>query len=209
MKKMVIFLFMSVNLWACSLCQSEKEITEIVVVLDRSGSMESIKNDMIGGLKQFIIEQKQVKGKANFTLVQFDTKYEIIYEGVNIQDVNEINIVPRGGTALLDALGETIEKIIKRLINKPDRKVIFVVITDGLENSSTRFTKSVIVKNINHMSKKHKWKFIYLGANQDAIQEGSSLGINSINCSTFDSFNVSGALNTMSLNVTSFRSETE
>ncbi len=173
------------------------ESIEIIVILDRSGSMEIMKDDMIGGLKQFISDQKKVSSKANFTLVQFDTEYEIIYDSVDIQKVSEIDLVPRGNTALLDAIGETLNRVYMQ-------KAICVIITDGLENSSTIYTKPEVVRLI-ESRKKFGWKFIYLGANQDAIQEGSSLGLNIVDCSTFDTVNVSGTLNTMSTNVTSFR----
>ena len=178
---------------------------EIVVILDRSGSMENIKDEMVGGLKQFVSDQKKVVGRANFTLVQFDTEYEVIYDGVDIQEVNEIDLVPRGWTALLDALGKTIENTSKRLAKTPDRKVIFVIITDGLENSSKEFSKPEIADSISHAMNKHNWKFIYLGANQDAIQEGGSFGIDLQNCVTYDSSNVSGTLDAMSVSVSSFR----
>ncbi len=171
--------------------------TEIVVILDRSGSMETIKSDMVGGLKKFIADQKKVKGKANFSLAQFDTEYEIIYDSVDIQDVNDIDLIPRGRTALLDAIGKTLNRIYMQ-------KAICVIITDGLENSSEIYTKPEVVRLIKSR-KKFGWEFIYLGANQDAIQEGGSLGIDFIYCNTFDSTNISGTLNTMSMNVTSFR----
>ena len=127
----------------------------------------------------------------------------MIYDSVDIQEINEINIVPRGGTALLDAIGKTLNSrcVIAGLNNYA---AICVIITDGLENSSETYTKPEIVKLIEG-KKKLGWKFIYLGANQDAIQEGGSLGIDIIDCGTFDFTTVSGTLNTMSLNVTSFR----
>ena len=206
-KIILLLLLMASTLWACPLCVQDKDVTEIVVILDRSGSMENIRDDMVGGLKQFVADQKKVKGKANFTLVQFDTEYEVVYDGVDIQDVNGIDLVPRGWTALLDAIGRTIESTQKRIAKTPKRKVIFVIITDGLENSSQKFSKSEIVESIGHTSEKHDWKFIYLGANQDAIQEGTSLGIYSIDCSTFDTTSI-GVLTTLgnaSTAVTSYR----
>lgn len=206
-KIILLLLLMASTLWACPLCVQDKDVTEIVVILDRSGSMENIRDDMVGGLKQFVADQKKVKGKANFTLVQFDTEYEVVYDGVDIQDVNGIDLVPRGWTALLDAIGRTIESTQKRIAKTPKRKVIFVIITDGLENSSQKFSKSEIVESIGHTSEKHDWKFIYLGANQDAIQEGTSLGINSIFCTTFDTTNIDVTLCNASNTITSFRLE--
>jgi uncharacterized protein YegL len=191
---------------ACPLCEAQKDITEIVVVLDRSGSMVDIQGDMVGGLKQFISDQQKCDGKANFTLVQFDTEYETVYEGVDIQDVNEISLVPRGWTALLDAIGRTIEETSNRLAKiDPDRKVVFVIITDGLENSSKEFDKSTILEKIKHFEQVHSWKFIYLGANQDAIKEGTSLGINYQNCSNFTPDNLDIVLCSASEQVTAYR----
>ncbi len=207
-KMILILILMLVNIsLACPLCIQEKDIVEIVVILDRSGSMENIKDDMVGGLKQFVADQQQVKGKANFTLIQFDTEYEIIYEGVDIQDVNEIALVPRGWTALLDAIGKTIENTTERITRTPDRKVIFVIITDGLENSSQAFSKSEIIESIEHARGKHNWEFIYLGANQDAIQEGSSLGF--IYNVDFDASNIDATLCNVSGTVTDFRNFNE
>ena len=107
--------------------------------------------------------------------------------------------MPRGRTALLDAIGKTLNRLYFM------QETICVIITDGLENASTEYEKSTVVSMI-EFREKRGWKFIYLGANQDAIQEGSSLGIDSIYCNTFDSTNVSGILDTMSISVTSFRS---
>ena len=159
---------------------------EIVLVLDRSGSMGTIKNDVIGGLNTFFDEQKKVKGKATVTIAQFDDQYEITFDGVDINTIpkfDDTTFVPRGLTALLDGIGKTINNIYGRIKstakkNRPEQ-VVFVIMTDGGENASKEFTREAIFKMIREMEAKDKWQFIFLGANQDAIDTGGSLGISS------------------------------
>lgn len=156
------------------------ELTDIVIVLDRSGSMESIKSDVKGGFDKLIESQKKCKGDAQVTLVQFDMEYESVYRAKPIKDVPSLDLRPRGMTALLDALGRSIVETGERLekmspCDRPGR-VVFVVITDGLENSSKEFQKSKINEMIKHQKEKYNWQFVFLAANQDAIQEGGALG---------------------------------
>ena len=157
--------------------------TQIIVVLDRSGSMHKIKDDTIGGFNQFLKEQKKQKGKAKMTLILFDDRYEPAFHGIDIQDVKELNentFVPRGMTALLDAIGKTINSTYSSIKSskKKDRpeQVVFVVITDGRENDSKEFTRETIFNMITEMKEKDKWEFMFLGANQDAIKEGGQYG---------------------------------
>jgi len=156
--------------------------TDITVLLDRSGSMASVLNDTIHGFNYFTNQQKKLKGKANLTLVQFDSVgIDTILDAVPIKHVPSLILIPRGNTPLLDAIGGTIERTKTRFLRKrgkqPD-KVLFVIVTDGEENASRKFTKSDINKLIGEASKELDWQFIYLGANQDAIKEGSTMGIN-------------------------------
>lgn len=159
------------------------KFTKIVVVLDRSGSMQSIKSDTIGGFNKFLEDQKKIKGKAEMTLVLFDDQYEVAYENLDIQgveDLNESTFLPRGLTALLDAIGKTINSTYGDIKSskKKDRpeQVIFVVITDGMENNSKEFSREAIFNMITEMKEKDKWEFMFLGANQDAISEGGQYG---------------------------------
>jgi hypothetical protein len=162
----------------------QEDYTDISVVLDRSGSMISVVTDTIGGFNTFIDEQKKQPGKALLTLAQFDTIYEIVHDGKAIKDVplltNE-TFVPRGGTALLDAIGNTINRTGKRLSDMPENerpgKVIVVILTDGEENSSREFTSSKISDLITLQRDTYKWEFVFLGANQDAIMTASQMGI--------------------------------
>lgn len=163
---------------------------EIVCVLDRSGSMSSIVSDAIGGFNTFIAEQKALPGDAKLTLVLFDDKYEVVYSRINLQDVPELTskvFVPRGMTALYDALGKSINSIGESLSNKSTspEKVIFVILTDGGENSSLEFSKDKIAEIIKHQQEKYSWEFIFLAANQDAFDVGAGLNINAMNTANF------------------------
>ena len=159
-------------------------LTDISVVLDRSGSMEMVKSDTIGGFNAFVESQKKADGDATLTLAQFDNVYDVIHEAVDIQSVPELTdttFVPRGMTALLDAIGRTINSTGARLkaMDEADRpgKVIFVILTDGAENASREFTRGMVNEMIKTQTEQYNWDFVFLGANQDAIATGASLGI--------------------------------
>lgn len=168
------------------------KITEIIVVLDRSGSMDVIKKATIEGFNGFLAGQKAVEGKALLTLVQFDHEYELVHSGKDIREVapmRDNTYMPRGTTALLDAIGRTIEETRDRIhcLNDEgsERKVVFVVITDGEENSSKEYNRRQIFDMIRRGEEKYKWQFVFLGANQDAIQEASRLGVKESRSMTF------------------------
>jgi len=171
----------------------KQDLTDITVVLDRSGSMQHIAADTIGGFNTFLKSQKEAPGQATFTLVQFDDQYEVVHDAKNIQDVPELDtttFVPRGWTALLDAIGRTINTTGARLaaMDEADRpsKVIFVIITDGEENRSAEFTdRSVIFAKIKEQTEVYSWEFVFLGANQDAIHVGGMLGIDKSRSMTY------------------------
>ena len=185
--------------------------TEIICVLDRSGSMATVVDDSIGGFNTFLAEQKKL-GDAKLSVVLFDHEYTPLYQGIDLKDAQELNhdtFVPRGSTALLDAIGKTISDAGKRFSNadvKPE-KVIFVILTDGEENSSVEFSKSKIKEMIAHQTEKYSWEFIYLGANQDAIQAGGSIGIAAAACENYasDSDGTREAYSKMSLKVAKSR----
>uniref|UniRef100_A0A7V2ZKJ9 VWA domain-containing protein n=1 Tax=Ignavibacterium album TaxID=591197 RepID=A0A7V2ZKJ9_9BACT len=170
-------------------------LTHITVILDRSGSMQSIKSDIIGGFKTFLKQQKEVPGKATLTLVQFDTgnPYEVVHNYKPLQEIPELNdktFVPRGGTPLLDCFGRGINDLseyINKLTNdqKPD-KVFFIIITDGQENSSREFKKSDIVKLIDEKKNKDNWEFLFLSADLDAIGDARLYGFNQTNVYVFN-----------------------
>ncbi len=159
----------------------QNDLSDITVILDRSGSMQSIQSDAEGGLNAFISKQKEQPGRANFTLVQFDDKYEVVHSGVPIRQVPHCKLVPRGNTALLDAVGRTINEVGDRLSKTPESDrpglVVIVILTDGLENASREFSSAKIKEMIDHQREVYKWQFTYLGANQDAFAVAAKMGI--------------------------------
>lgn len=179
-------------------------LTDITIVLDRSGSMSVVRDDTIGGFNTFLKEQQAQPSAANLTFVQFDDQYEVVHLGVPIKDVPELDaltFVPRGWTALLDAIGRSINDTGARIAkmehyNRP-AKVIFVIITDGAENRSTEFTHDKIKEMIKLQTETYNWDFVFLGANQDAISVGSSMGMLRGNSMTYSS-NAIGTQNVFS-----------
>ena len=162
----------------------KKNLTEMVFILDRSGSMTHLTKDTIGGFNSMIKNQKNEDGDAYVTTVLFDNYYELLHDHVNIQDIKPITTeyYARGCTALLDAIGKTINSVGARLSETPEderpEKVIFIITTDGMENASYKFTKSKVKEMIKHQQDKYSWIFMFLGANMDAVSEAASLGIN-------------------------------
>jgi len=156
------------------------DLTDITLVIDRSGSMQQIQSEAEGGVNTFITQQAKEPGKALLTLVQFDTEYEFVHKGIPVGDVPQFHLIPRGFTALLDAVGRAILETGERLNQLPEKDrpglVIFVVTTDGQENSSKEFTKQQIKDMITHQQDKYGWHFTFLGANQDAFDEAGELG---------------------------------
>ena len=162
-----------------------KNLTEIVLVVDRSGSMAAIQSDAEGGVNTFIAEQKKQEGEANLTLVEFDDQYKFVHLGIPVQEAREYKLVPRGSTALLDAVGNAINQTVERLrVVEEEHQpacVIFVICTDGHENSSKEFKKAQIKALIERQKKEHNWQFTFLGADADAFGDARSMGIN-IHC---------------------------
>lgn len=192
----------------------QEGFVEIVCVLDRSGSMSSIKEDAIGGFNTFLEEQKKQEGGAKLTLVLFDTEYKVIHNGINIQDVeplNEDTYVPRACTALLDAMGRAITTVKEKYDNTQKehrpKGVIVCTLTDGMENSSREYNHKQIMDMISEREK-DGWEFMFLAANQDAIQTGASLGLRAANCVSFahNSAGVKMSYRAMSDQVTGYRS---
>lgn len=170
----------------------KQNYTHIAIVLDRSGSMISAKQDTIGGFNAFLEAQKVVPGEATLFLCQFDHEYNVLQDNVPLAQaapLNELTYVPRGNTALLDAIGRTIVSVgaFLQFMSEAERpeKMIFVIITDGMENSSREYSSKQIMDMINHQRDVYKWEFVFLGANQDAIATAAGLGIGANSSLTF------------------------
>lgn len=156
--------------------------TDITVLLDRSGSMASIKSAMESGFREFMQQHRAVPS-SRLTLVQFDTNdpQEVAFTAKPISEAPDLDITPRGGTPLLDALCRAIDSTGARLAamsyaDRPER-VLFVIITDGQENSSHEFRREDVRTRVTRQADAYKWQFMYLGANQDAFAEAASFGI--------------------------------
>lgn len=160
---------------------TDSNYTHIALVADRSGSMSMIREDAEGAINEFLREQKKVPGRATLTFVQFDDEYEVVHENVDLQGVPAYNLRPRGVTALLDAVGRTINNVGERLagLTEDERPgtVVFVIVTDGMENASTEFNWDQVKESIERQTNDYAWRFVFLAANQDAIQTGGNLGI--------------------------------
>ena len=172
----------------------KKDYTHIAMVVDRSGSMSSCWEDVLGGYKQLVIDNKKAPGKCTFTVAAFDTEYDTLEDFTDIQSVNEtLKVSPRGGTALLDAIGKTItlvgEKLAKLAEDERPEKVMFVIQTDGYENASKEFKKDAIKKMITDQTEIYKWEFMFIGASLEAVNDAQSLGIRSGNTSVYNTNN--------------------
>lgn len=165
------------------------DLTDITLVVDRSGSMDDIKSDAQGGVNSFIAQQAQQPGQALLTLVQFDTEYEFLYRGIPIGQAPKYELHPRGATALLDAIGRAINETGERLAKMPETErpglVVFVVMTDGQENSSVEFTNPKIREMIERQQNQYQWQFTFLGADQDAFAEASQMGMDTAGAANF------------------------
>jgi len=186
--------------------------TEVLCVLDKSASMESVKNEAIISFNKFIAEQKKLPGEASFTLTLFDTSYKVVYAGVPIQEVaplTEDEFNPGGMTALLDAVGHTIDITGERLSQMPEEdrpeRVIMVILTDGEENSSREYSRKMVIDRINQQKTVYSWEFIFLAADQDAILTGASIGITRAFAYSSDSAGTQKALSAVACAVEQYR----
>ncbi len=152
----------------------------IAVLLDRSGSMETIKSDTEGGFNAFVAKQHGQSGDARVTLAQFDTDYDVVYANRPIDEVPPLDLQPRGMTALYDALGRLITDVGAELAAKPEDErpgsVVVVVLTDGHENSSREWSHDAVSAAIRRQEREYSWDFLFLGANMDAVAIGQRLG---------------------------------
>ena len=162
----------------------KKNLTDMIFILDRSGSMCGLESDTIGGFNSMIAKQKAEEGEANVTTVLFDDRVELIHDRFDlkqVKDLTEKEYYVRGSTALLDAIGSSIQKEVNVQRHLPEEeraeKVIFVIITDGYENSSKEYRHRDIKKMIEFEKRKYGWEFMFMGANIDAVTEAGKMGI--------------------------------
>ena len=166
--------------------------SEIAFVLDRSGSMESCREATIGGFNSFLQEQQKTEGLARLTLILFNDEYLVPIDALPVAEILPLSsdsYVPRGSTALLDAIGRTIDELGARLaaLSEKDRpmQVIVAILTDGLENSSQDYTWQQIADVIKQQSEQYRWTFLFLGANQDAIATAAQMNITATNAAAY------------------------
>ncbi|AGA67869.1 hypothetical protein Desdi_0321 [Desulfitobacterium dichloroeliminans LMG P-21439] len=162
----------------------KKDLTELVFILDRSGSMSGLESDTIGGYNAMLAKQQKEPGEAIITTVLFDDRYELLHDRINLRGIAPITdkeYYVRGNTALLDAVGKTINKIgnVQKHTAEEERAehVMFVITTDGLENASSEFNYAKVRRMIERQQSKHGWEFIFLGANIDAVATAERFGI--------------------------------
>lgn len=206
----------------------EDETTEIICVLDRSTSIRTsnLIEKTIEGFNSFLAEQKNLPGKARLTLCLFDggsgygntgvpgETYEIRYSGIDIKDVAELNketFVPKGMTAMYDAIGMTIDNVAKRIAEAkkedcPD-KIIFLIMTDGAENSSKEYTQKIVFDSIKKYKEEKNWAFVFIGANIDTMQAGYGIGVSGGNTLSYGNSakGVAGAYGAMGVMTSNFR----
>lgn len=192
----------------------KKGLAEIVFIIDRSGSMSGLEDDTIGGFNSMLKEQQAVEGEARITTVLFNNRYKLLHDRIDIQAVVPLtreDYTVKGSTALLDAIGKTIHKIreAQRNIKEEYRaeKVMFIIITDGQENASHRYTSDMVRQRIEHQKQKYGWEFIFFGANMDAAAEAGKIGIKADHAQNYcaDSFGTRAVYSDMSAMSTAFR----
>lgn len=157
------------------------DLTHLYFLLDRSGSMQSIREDTIGGFDAFIAEQRSHAGDCRVTLAEFDDRYDVVYSDLPIDQVPGLQLQPRGTTALLDAIGRLVTDAGTHLASLPESErpgtVVVGIMTDGHENASKEWTHPAVRALIRQQTETYAWEFLYMGADQDAIEVGTSLGV--------------------------------
>lgn len=161
--------------------------TLVNFILDKSGSMETVKQSTINGFNEYIQELRRKECDYSFTLTLFDTSVQSIYTNAPLSEVRELSAEtykPDGGTALYDAVCETVERVERTMT--PDQKSLVIIMTDGEENASTKFKMDQVKFLIEHLQRTEKWSFVFLGANQDSWMKAKDFGIHTYNTSNFN-----------------------
>jgi len=184
-------------------------LTHLYFLLDRSGSMNTIVEDTQGGFDAFIADQRANPGECRVTLAQFDTTYEEVYADRPIAEVPPLDLQPRGMTALLDSIGRLVTDAGARLAALPEDQrpgtVVVGIMTDGLENSSREWTHERVKALIEQQTRDYAWQFLYLGADQDAVEVGASIGVSRDHAVTYGRGRVKEALAATAANVSKYR----
>ena len=180
----------------------KKGLTELVMILDRSGSMSGLEADTIGGFNSLIDKQKKEEGEAYVSVVLFDDRSEVLYDRVDIRKIEPMNdkqYYVRGCTALLDAVGGAIHHIgnVHKYAREEDvpEKTIFIITTDGMENASHQYTYEKVRRMIERQKEKYNWEFIFLGANIDAVSVANRFGVDKSRAVTYECDSAGTALN--------------
>lgn len=188
--------------------------TDVTLLLDRSGSMQAVQAETVSGVNNFIKEQAELDGECHFTLIQFDSEnpQEVIQAHVPMKQAQKLTIetfTPRGWTPLLDAMATAIDSAGDRLAklsedSRPEH-VVFVIVTDGLENASRKFTRDQVFDKVKHQTDTYQWKFVYLGANQNAIAVGGGIGVAAASAATYTTANTPAVYAAASANLKAVR----
>ncbi|UUV17589.1 VWA domain-containing protein [Fusobacteria bacterium ZRK30] len=189
----------------------KKDYHEVICIIDRSGSMDEIKSDAIGGVNFFIRSQKEFEGETALSLILFNDNYDVVYDGRDIKEVpllDEKSYIPNGTTAMLDAVGTTIDRVGERLFKTSEaerpEKVIVAILTDGLENASKEYSYEEIANKVKLQQETYNWEFVFLAANQDAVVTAEKIAIRQEDAVNFEasSQGTSEAFNLMEKMVT-------
>jgi uncharacterized protein YegL len=187
----------------------KKGLTELVFIMDKSGSMSGLETDTIGGYNSMLEKQKAVEGECRITTVLFNNYFELLHDRIDIKAVSPVTekeYQAGGSTALLDAIGMTIGKIINAQKHTSDNyraeKVMFVVITDGMENSSREYSAERVKELIERQKKEYGWEFIFLGANIDAVETAGRFGISADRAQNYHADSKGVELNFQVMNTT-------
>ncbi len=180
----------------------KKNLTELVMILDRSGSMSGLESDTIGGYNGMLRKQRETEGEVLVSTVLFDDRSEVLHDRVpldKVQEITEKEYYVRGCTALLDAMGGAIHHIgnVHKYAREEDRpeKTIFVITTDGMENASRMYSYDQVKQMVNRQKEKYGWEFLFLGANIDAIETAGRFGISADRAANYNSDHEGTALN--------------
>ena len=188
---------------------TKPNLTHLYFLLDRSGSMQTIVDDTVGGFDAFIAEQRKGSGECRVTLAQFDDHYEEVYADRPIADVPALVLQPRGTTALLDSIARLVTDAGQRLAALPEDQrpgtVVVGIMTDGMENASREWAHPQVKQLIETQTRDYQWQFLYLGADQDAIEVGMSIGVGAGHAVTYGRGKVKQAMAATAANVTRYR----